>query len=99
MPRGVADVFQIVVLAAGAQRLLRRRRPRVRPRLASGEHILELDHARVDEQQRRIVGRHQARCAHDGMAVVFEELQELVADLCAFHCGMALAGAPLETAE
>ena len=59
VPGRVADVLEVVVLAAGAQRLLRGGRTRVRALLAAGEHVLELHHAAVDEQQRRVVGRHQ----------------------------------------
>ena len=59
VPSGVADVLQVVVLAAGAQRLLRRCGTRVWALLAPSEHVLELHHAAVDEQQRRIVGRHE----------------------------------------
>ena len=55
----VADVVQIVVLAAGAHAFLRRRRARVVPLLDAQKHVLELVHPRVGEQQRRVVGRHQ----------------------------------------
>ena len=85
MPRRVADVFEVVVLAARAQRLLRRRRALVGALLAAGEHVLELHHAAVDEQQRRVVGRHEARGAHDRVALGLEVLQESFADVGAFH--------------
>ena len=57
MPRRVADIVQIVVLAPGADAFLRRRRPVVRPPLLPGEHVLELNHAAIGEQQRRVVAR------------------------------------------
>src|SRR5262249_21041811 len=66
--------------------LLRRGGPLVRALLATGKHVLELHHARVHEQERRIVGRHQARSAHDRVAVGLEKPEELVANLSALHC-------------
>ena len=57
--RGVADVFQIVVLAAGAHAALRRHRAGVGTLVLAGEHVLELHHAGVGEQQRRVVARNQ----------------------------------------
>jgi hypothetical protein len=62
MPGGVADIVEIVVLAAGAHAFLRGggARRRGRPFLARKD-VLELHHAAVDEQQRRVVARHQRR--------------------------------------
>ena len=60
--RRVADVLQVVVLAAGADALLRRGRARVGPLVEAEEHVLELVHPGVGEQQRRVVaGHHRAR--------------------------------------
>jgi hypothetical protein len=56
---GVADVLEIVVLAAGAHALLRGRGAGVVALLHAGEDVLELIHARVGEQQRGIVRRHE----------------------------------------
>ena len=63
MPGGVAHLLEVVVLAAGAHALLRRGRAplAVRRLLHAEEHLLELHHARVDEQQRGIVGGHERR--------------------------------------
>src|SRR6476646_6732799 len=59
MPRGVADLLEIVVLTAGADAFLRRRRATIPlgRLLHAEEHLLELHHARVREQQCRIVAR------------------------------------------
>jgi hypothetical protein len=54
VPCGSTDVVEVVVLAACAHALLRRRRAFVRPRFASGEHVFELHHAGVREQQRGV---------------------------------------------
>ena len=64
------DVVEIVVLAADPHALLRRRRPRVVAPLAAEEHVLELVHPRVGEEQRRVVVRARAtswgRCGGPG---------------------------------
>ena len=79
--RGVADVVEVVVLAAGAHALLRGRRAHVGARLLAGEHVLELHHAGVGEHQRRVVARHERRRRHDLVAVLLEEVEERSADV------------------
>ena len=54
-----AYVFEVVVLAAGANALLRGGGAGVFALLGAGEDVLELVHSRVGEEQCRIVGRHQ----------------------------------------
>ena len=54
----LADIFEIVVLSACSNALLRVDRARVVALAAAEKHILELVHARVGEEQRRIVMRH-----------------------------------------
>ena len=49
------------------------------------EHVLELHHPRVHEEQRRIVRRHERARRHDAMALRAEILEEARADLSAFH--------------
>ena len=66
--RGVADVFQVVVLAAGAHAFLRRGGARVGTLVEAEEDVLELVHARVGEQQRRVVVRHQRTGCDDLVA-------------------------------
>ena len=75
MPRGIADIVEIVVLAAGAHAFLAGDGTRRGAGFKPGEHVLERHHARVDEHQRRIVVRHQRRGRHDIVAApeVFEE--------------------------
>ena len=73
---GVADIVEVVVLAACAHAFLRRRRPDVRTLLDAGEHVLELNHAGVGEHERRIVARHERARRHDRMFVPAEELEE-----------------------
>jgi hypothetical protein len=74
--RGVADILQVVVLAAGAHAFLRGRGARVAALLGASEDVLELHHAGIGEEQRRIVARHQRARRHDLMAVAREIIQE-----------------------
>ena len=87
MPRGVADVLQIVVLAAGAHAALAGGRAHVVAPLLAQEHVLELHHAGVGEQQRRIVAGHQRGGRHDRMAVLAEVLEERAPHVAGAHVG------------
>ena len=79
--RGVADIVEVVVLAARAHALLRGGGALVGPGLGAGEDVLELHHAGVGEHQRRVVARHERARGHDLVAVGGEIVQELRADL------------------
>ena len=76
MPRRVADILEIVVLAAGAHRLLRGGRPRERRLGTAGEIVLERDHAGIGEHQRRIVPRDERPRRQWNMAVILEEIEK-----------------------
>ncbi len=54
----LADVVEIVVLAAGADAFLRVGSALKRARARAEEDVLELVHARIGKQQRRVVERH-----------------------------------------
>ena len=81
MPRGVADIVEIVVLAAGPHAFLHAGRARVGPLLGTGESVLELHHAGIGEEQRRIVARHERRGGDDRVLAVPEEFQKGGADI------------------
>ena len=66
---GVADVLEVVVLAAGAYALLRRGGTRIGALLEAREDVLELHHSGVGEHQRGIVARHQRARIDDLVAV------------------------------
>ena len=83
--RRITDVFQVVVLAAGAHAALRRGGTRVAAMVFADEHVLELHHARVGEQQRRIIARHQRTRGHAGVALRFKIGQEFLADFGCVH--------------
>src|SRR5437870_2490980 len=62
--------------------LLRVDRPPIVAAAGAQEHVLELVHAGVGEQQSRITGRHNTRRRHKRMAVLLhEEMNELLANL------------------
>jgi hypothetical protein len=83
-----AYVFQIVVLAAGADALLRIGSAtwHVRTFHLPEENRDELVHAGVREQQVRRVG-HQTRRRHNGVLLRLEEVEERLTDLRAGHHG------------
>ena len=75
-----ADVFKVVVLAAGADALLRSGGARVVALLRAKEKVLELVHAGVGEQQRGIVGRHQRRRVHAAVPLRLKKAQKQLAN-------------------
>src|SRR5476651_356260 len=80
------DVVEVVVLAADAHHLLRGRGAGVVALFPPEEQVLELVHAGVREEQRRVVSRDERRAGHDAVAVLLEVLQEGRADLVRGHC-------------
>ena len=91
VPRGVAHVIEIVVLAAGAHAFLRRRGAGIRPPLLASEHVLELHHAGIGKQQRRVVARHQWRTGHHRVPIAGKAVEEGGADVIATGHGTQLA--------
>ena len=78
---GVADVVEVVVLAAGAHAFLAGGGAHVVAVLEPGEDVLELHHAGVREHQRRVVARHQRRGRHDPVLGLGEVVEEGGADV------------------
>ena len=76
MARGVADIVEIIVLAAGAHAFLRRHGARVIALFQAGEDVLELHHAGIGEHQRRVVARHERTGWHDLMSVTVEIVEK-----------------------
>ncbi len=81
----VADVFEVVVLAAGADATLRRHGPVIAALVFSKEDILELHHARVREQQGRVIAGHERRTRDHLVAALTKKRQESLAKLIARH--------------
>src|SRR5512147_1647070 len=88
MTRRIADVLQVVVLAASPHAALGGGRTVIGALVQSEKHVLELDHAGVGEQQGGIVPRHQRAGRDDGVPIALEEFQELRADFTALHLWM-----------
>ena len=82
---GVADVVKVVVLAAGADALLGRRGAGVRALVEAEEHVLELVHAGVREEKRRVMGGDDRARGDDRVALAFVEVQKGAANVCDFH--------------
>ena len=82
MTAGEADVFEIVMLASGADALLRTSLPAmvVAP-LDAEEDVLELVHAGVGKEQRRVVGRHERGGVHAAVALGLKKAQKGFADV------------------
>ena len=85
MAARVADIFQVVVLAAGADALLRAGGTRIVAFFQAEEDILELVHPRVGEQQRRVVGGHEGRAAEHAMPAGGKKVEETLSDFVTCH--------------
>ena len=84
---GVADVFEVVVLAARANAALAGGSADVIALFLAEEKVLELDHAGIGEQEGGVVARHQRTGSDDRMTPLTEELQEPGAHFGATHEG------------
>ncbi len=76
MPRRIADIFEVIVLAAGANAFLRRGRAAIGTFLGAGEDVLELHHPGIGEKKRRVVARDERRRGHDLVAVPVRNSRE-----------------------
>ncbi len=85
MARRAPDVLEVVVLAARAHALLAARGTHVVAPFLAEEDRLELDHARVGEEERRVVAGHERGRAHARVALRLEILEEPFAELGAGH--------------
>src|SRR5690606_5264747 len=81
MPRGVADIVEIVMLAAGAHAFLRGGGAGIGPLLLAGEDILELHHAGIGEHQGGVVARHEWRGFDYAMPVAGEVVEKGLPDI------------------
>src|SRR5579883_205348 len=94
MPGGIADVLEVVVLAAGADAFLSRCRALIRARLRPGEDVLELHHARIGEHEGRIVSRHEGTRRHDRVTLPGEEIEKGAANVAGGNHGNRGVPAP-----
>ena len=84
---GVADVFEIVVFAAGADAFLGGGGAGVVARFEALEDLFELVHAGVGEEQGGVVGGHEGTAADDAVAAGVEEVEKALTDVVAGHRG------------
>ena len=80
-----ADVVKVVVLAADAHAFLRGRGAVVVALLAAEEHVLELVHPGVGEQQGGVIARQQGAAGDHAVAVLLEVFQERGAYFAGMH--------------
>src|SRR5439155_1646598 len=80
MARREADVLEVVVLPSGADALLRRDGALVVAGLTPGKDVLELVHAGIREQQRRIVLWNERGALHSSVSPLLEEAEEGVVE-------------------
>ncbi len=85
MARRVADVLEIVVLAARAHASLRRRRALEAEILDADQSVLELHHARVGEQQRVVARGHERTRRHHAVPSFGKELEVFRSDFGRLH--------------
>jgi len=83
MPRGIADIIKVIMLAPGADGFLGRGGAGIGVLFLAGEDILELHHAGIGEHQCRIIARHQRAAFHHLMAIATEVIQEGRTDIIA----------------
>mgnify|MGYP007135545662 CR=1 FL=1 len=106
MACGASYLFKVIVLAARADALLRGGGPDVITLLMTEEHVFELVHAGVGEQQRRVAGRNERRRGQRAVAPGGEEGEKRLANLVAgkhrhgplslFAVSLCLAGVALQ---
>jgi len=87
VPLGVPDLFQVVVLPARPHTLLASRGPDVLALLLTQEDALELHHARIGEEQSRVVAGRQRRRRHLTVPLGDEEVEKQPSDCAGLHGG------------
>ena len=88
----VADVFEVVVFAAGADAFLGGGGAGVVALFEALEDLFELIHAGVGEEQRGVVGRQKGAAADEAMPAGVEEVEEALTDIVAGHKGPLFRG-------
>src|SRR5689334_4077253 len=85
MPCRFPDFVEIVMLAARTNTLLRRRSAHILALLRAQKRVFKLIHARVSEQQRRIVGGQKRRRTHTRVSLFLKILQKSFANFVTSH--------------
>ena len=77
----IADIVQIIVLAARAHAFLGGRGARIGALFHAGKDILELHHSGIGEHERRVIVRHEGGGSHDLVSILLEEIEKGRPDL------------------
>jgi hypothetical protein len=87
MARGVADLLEVVVLAAGANALLGGRGPAVTlgGLFLPEEDLLELDHPCIGKEQGWVIPGDEGGAGPDGMRLTGEIIEKTGADFVGAH--------------
>ncbi len=99
VPRGATDVLEVVVLATRPHAFLGRGRARVVALLLAQEHVLELVHPGVGEEQGGVTVRDERRAGHHAVAPLLEIAQEGGPYLVPCHRFLLLTGHGLDLAH
>ncbi|AMO47505.1 hypothetical protein AKI40_1084 [Enterobacter sp. FY-07] len=81
MPRGVTDVFQIIVFTACTNAALCSGSAGIITFVEPKEYVLELVHPGVGKQQSRVVIRHQGAAGNYLMSLAMEKIEKRLTDL------------------
>ena len=92
MPRGIANIVEIIVLATRPHTFLRACCTQCRRRFKPGECILERHHPRIDEHEGRIIVRHKRRARDLGVISSGEVLKKRAADIIGRRHAWAVKG-------
>ena len=84
MPRGVANVVEVIVFATGPYATLRGRCALVVAHVITGKDILELHHSCIGEEQGLVIARYQRTGGNNLVSVFLEKLEKLITDI---RCG------------
>ena len=81
VPGGIANIVEVVVLAARPHTLLRGRRSRIRTAFLPRKHVLKLNHATIRKQQRGVVAGNQRTTGDDRVAIAPKIIEKGCADV------------------
>ena len=85
MPGRIADIFQIIVFAAGPDTFLGSGCPYIVSFVLPEKNTLELHHSGIDKQQRWVFLGYQRRTADNPMVMLFKIIKKLFAYVVTGH--------------
>jgi len=85
VPGRIADILQVIVLAAGAYTFLGSGGPGIVSLFFAKKNPLELNHSRVDKKQGGIIVRYKRRAPNNLMVMLFEIFKKFSAYVVSCH--------------